>query len=72
MNEQLADADFRSGERMITLDTDFNTYGEKMAFLKGLTFEYQEKVEVLAWSGCFDDFPDDAGKYTWSLVVHPR
>lgn len=54
------------------LDLEFETFGEKMAFLKGLTFEHTERVDVIAWAGHGDETRNKNGKYEWVLSARPR
>lgn len=43
-------------EMILSKDVEFDTYSEKVAFLKGLKYESVENIEVLAIS--FHDTPD--------------
>jgi hypothetical protein len=58
-------------EEVREIDLEFDTYAEKMAFLKGMTFETEEKLAVIAYGGHFDETRNKAGKYEWSLSVCP-
>jgi hypothetical protein len=43
-------------EMILSKDVEFDTYAEKVAFLKGLKYENVENIEVLAIA--FHDAPD--------------
>lgn len=51
---------------------EFDTVAEKMAFMKGLTFQWDEKADIIAWAGHYDDTPNENAKYEWHLTVQQR
>jgi hypothetical protein len=69
MSEQLA-KDIRA-EDIRNIEVEFDTYAEKQAFQKGLTFEEDNDLQVISIEGHYDNKLNDNGKYEWSLGTYP-
>ena len=48
---------------------EFNTFAEKMAFRKGLTYKNDNNIDVLDIAGFHSDVTNERGKYEWSLGI---